>query len=201
MQKAVYSPEPEGHYALASKCYCHFTSPIRRYPDLAVHRLLEDILDGKTPKPELRELVLLGEHCSDREQRAEEAERELKKLKLIDYMSKHIGERIEAIVTTVEQFGVFVMGLKIPAEGLIRIEALNDDFYRFERNAKVLIGQRNDSTLRIGDKLLVEIVRADPDARQIDFRMVKRLKMDKPTAKLKKTPVRREKAKPTKKKK
>ncbi|GHT17927.1 ribonuclease R [Planctomycetales bacterium] len=201
MQKAVYSPEPEGHYALASKCYCHFTSPIRRYPDLAVHRLLEDILDGKTPKPELRELVLLGEHCSDREQRAEEAERELKKLKLIDYMSKHIGERIEAVVTTVEQFGVFVMGLEIPAEGLIRIEALNDDFYRFERNAKVLIGQRNDNTLRIGDKLLVEIVRADPDARQIDFRMVKRLKMDKPTAKLKKSPVRRVKAKPAKKKK
>jgi ribonuclease R len=187
MQKAVYSPEPEGHYALASKCYCHFTSPIRRYPDLAVHRLLEEILDGKSPKPELRELVLLGEHCSDREQRAEQAERELVKLKLIDYMSKHIGERIEAVVTTVEMFGVFVMGLEIPAEGLIRIEALNDDIYRFERNAKILIGQRNDNTLRIGDRLLVEIVRADPDARQIDFRMVKRLKSDKPTAKLKKS--------------
>jgi ribonuclease R len=195
MQKAVYSPEPEGHYALASPCYCHFTSPIRRYPDLAVHRLLDEILNEKSPKPELRELVLLGEHCSDREQRAERAERELVKLKLIDYMSKHIGERIEAVVTTVESFGVFVMGLDIPAEGLIRIEALNDDFYRFERNAKILIGQRNDSTLRIGDRLLVEIVRADPDARQIDFRMVKRLKSDKLTAKLKKSPVRRVKEK------
>ncbi|MDR0610820.1 MAG: ribonuclease R [Planctomycetaceae bacterium] len=195
MQKAVYSPEPEGHYALASQCYCHFTSPIRRYPDLAVHRLLDDILDGKSPKPELRELVLLGEHCSDREQRAEEAERELVKLKLIDYVSKHIGERIEAVITTVEMYGVFVMGLEIPAEGLIRIEALNDDFYRFERNAKILIGQRNGNTLRIGDRLLVEIVRADPDTRQIDFRMVKRLKTDKPTAKLKNLPVRREKQK------
>ncbi|MDR0704486.1 MAG: ribonuclease R [Planctomycetaceae bacterium] len=195
MQKAVYSPEPEGHYALASKCYCHFTSPIRRYPDLAVHRLLEEIMDGKSPKPELRELVLLGEHCSDREQRAEEAERDLVKLKLIDYMSKHLGERIEAVITTVEMFGVFVMGLEIPAEGLIRIEALNDDFYRFERNAKTLIGQRNGNTLHIGDRLLVEIVRADPDARQIDFRMVKRLKTDKPTAKLKHSPIRREKQK------
>jgi ribonuclease R len=163
---------------------------------LAVHRLLEEILDGKSPKPELRELVLLGEHCSDREQRAEEAERELVKLKLIDYMSKHIGERIEAVIITVEMFGVFVKGLEIPAEGLIRIEALNDDFYRFERNAKILIGQRNGNTLRIGDRLLVEIVRADPDARQIDFRMVKRLKTDKPTAKLKNSPVRREKQKP-----
>ncbi|MDR1269785.1 MAG: ribonuclease R [Planctomycetaceae bacterium] len=195
MQKAVYSPESEGHYALASKCYCHFTSPIRRYPDLAVHRLLEEILDGKSPKPELRELVLLGEHCSDREQRAEEAERELIKLKLIDYMSKHLGERIEAVITAVEMFGVFVMGLEIPAEGLIRIEAINNDVYRFEQNAKILIGQCYGNTLRIGDRLLVEIVRADPDARQIDFRMVKRLKTDKQIAKLKKTPVRRETSK------
>jgi ribonuclease R len=195
MKKAVYSPEQEGHYALASKCYCHFTSPIRRYPDLAVHRLLDEILDGKSPKPELRELVLLGEHCSDREQRAEEAERELIKLKLIDYMSKHLGEQIEAVITTVEMFGVFVMGLEIPAEGLIRIEAMNDDVYRFEHHAKILIGQCYGNTLRIGDRLLVEIVRADPDARQIDFRMVKRLKTDKQTAKLKKSPMRREKPK------
>ncbi|MDR2754584.1 MAG: ribonuclease R [Planctomycetaceae bacterium] len=195
MQKAVYSPEPEGHYALASACYCHFTSPIRRYPDLAVHRLLEEILEGKSSKPELRELVLLGEHCSDREQRAEKAERELVKLKLIDYMSKHIGEQIETVITTVEIFGVFVIGLDIPAEGLIRIEALNDDFYRFERNSKILIGQRNNNTLRIGDRLLAEIVRADPDARQIDFRMVKRLKTDRIPAKLKNSPAHSEKQK------
>ncbi|MDR2439833.1 MAG: ribonuclease R [Planctomycetaceae bacterium] len=200
MQKAVYSPEPEGHYALASGCYCHFTSPIRRYPDLAVHRLLEEILDGKSLKPELRELVLLGEHCSDREQRAEQAERELVKLKLIDYMNKHIGEQIETVITTVELFGVFVIGLDIPAEGLIRIEALNDDCYRFERNAKILIGQRNGNTLRIGDRLLVEIIRADPDARQIDFRMVKRLKTDKPAKKLKNSPIRRKKQKISKQK-
>ena len=195
MQKAIYSPETEGHYALASSCYCHFTSPIRRYPDLTVHRLLDEILSGATPQPDLRELMLLGEHCSDREQRAESAERELIKLKLIDYMSRHLGDRIEAVVTSVEQFGVFVMGLEIPAEGLIRIEGLNDDFYRFERSAKILIGQRAGNTFRVGDRVLVEVVRADADARQIDFRLVKRLKTDKPTAKLKKTPVRRVKEK------
>ena len=195
MQKAVYSPDTLGHYALASTCYCHFTSPIRRYPDLTVHRLLDEILLGKEPQPDLRELVLLGEHCSDREQRAEQAERELKKLKMIDYMSRHIGEKIEAVVTSVEQFGVFVMGLKIPAEGLIRIEGLSNDFYRFERQAKILIGQREGNTFRVGDRLMVEIVRADADARQIDFRMVRRLKTDKPTAKLKTTPVRRVKEK------
>jgi len=200
MQKAIYSPDTEGHYALASTCYCHFTSPIRRYPDLTVHRLLDEILLGTTPQPDLRELVLLGEHCSDREQRAENAERELKKLKLIDYMSRHLGEKMGAVVTSVEQFGVFVMGLEIPAEGLIRIEGLNDDFYRFERNAKILIGQRTGNTFRIGDRVLVEVVRADADTRQIDFRLVKRLRTDKPTAKLKKTPVRRVKEKATKKK-
>jgi ribonuclease R len=203
MQKAIYSPDTQGHYALASTCYCHFTSPIRRYPDLTVHRLLDEILLDKMPQPDQRELVLLGEHCSEREQRAEEAERELKKLKLIDYMSRHLGEQMKAVITKVEQFGVFVLGLEIPAEGLIRIEGLKDDFYRFERNAKILIGQREGNTLQIGDRLIVEVVRADIDARQIDFRLVKRLKTDRPTQKLKKTPVRRvkEKVKPKKKKK
>ena len=199
MQKAIYSPDTEGHYALASTCYCHFTSPIRRYPDLTVHRLLDELLSNTTPQPDMRELVLLGEHCSDREQRAESAERELKKLKLIDYMSRHLGDKMEAVVTSVEQFGVFVMGLEIPAEGLIRIEGLHDDVYRFDRHAKILIGQRAGNTFRIGDRVLVEVVRADADARQIDFRLVKRLKTDKPTAKLKKAPVRRVKEKLTKK--
>ena len=191
MQKAIYSPVTEGHYALASTCYCHFTSPIRRYPDLTVHRLLDEILLGKEPQPDFRELMVVGEHCSDREQRAETAERELVKLKLIDYMSRHIGDRIEVVVTAVEQFGVFVMGLEIPAEGLIRIEGLNDDFYRFERSAKILMGERAGNTFRVGDRLLVEVVRADAEARQIDFRLLKRLKTDKLTAKLKKTPVQR----------
>ncbi|MDR2761724.1 MAG: VacB/RNase II family 3'-5' exoribonuclease [Planctomycetaceae bacterium] len=185
MQKAVYSPESEGHYALASKCYCHFTSPIRRYPDVAIHRLLDEILDGVNVKPDMRELVLLGEHCSDREQRAEEAERELKKLKLIDYMSRRIGEKLEALITNVESYGIFVIGTEIPAEGLVRVEGLTDDIYRFQRDTKTLVGLRQNNVLKIGDKLLVEVIRADFDSRQIDFRMVKRIKSNLSKAKLK----------------
>ncbi len=204
MQKAIYSPDPEGHYALASSCYAHFTSPIRRYPDLTVHRLLDRVLAGETPRPEPRELLLLAEHCSEREQRAEDAERELVKLKLIDYMSKHIGDTMEAVITGVEMFGVFVMGIEIPAEGLIRLEALTDDIYRFDRNLKILTGNRDGNTMKIGDRLVVEVVRADPDSRQIDFRLVKRLKADNKTAALKRSPVKRldpkGKSKPKKKK-
>ncbi|MDR0520850.1 MAG: VacB/RNase II family 3'-5' exoribonuclease [Planctomycetaceae bacterium] len=201
MQKAVYSPDTEGHYALASQCYGHFTSPIRRYPDLTVHRLIAAILDGEGSKSETGEispsletvpaLTLLGEHCSDREQRAEEAERELIKLKLIGYMSRHIGEPMEAVVTSVEHFGVFVRGVQIPAEGLIRIEGLTDDVYRFEQSAKILMGQREGNTLRIGDRLLIETVCADIDSRQIDFRLVKRKKADKPAVKVKKGTVKK----------
>jgi ribonuclease R len=177
MQKAIYSPESQGHYALASQCYCHFTSPIRRYPDITIHRLLDDILlDRAMVHSDGKSLVLLGEHCSEREQRAEDAERELKKLKLIDYMGRHLGERMEAVITSVEQYGVFVLGLAIPAEGLIRIEGLHDDYYRFERRVKILIGQRSGNVFRIGDCLLVEVIRVDVDIRRIDFRLVRRLR-------------------------
>ena len=100
-QRALYSPQEEGHYALASDCYCHFTSPIRRYPDLTIHRLVEAILTKKKPRNDYDELVSLGRHCSDREQRAETAERELTKLKLLTYLSGRIGEEMDAVVTGV----------------------------------------------------------------------------------------------------
>ncbi|MCL2005021.1 MAG: VacB/RNase II family 3'-5' exoribonuclease [Planctomycetaceae bacterium] len=176
MQKAVYSPDLEGHYALASSCYCHFTSPIRRYPDLLVHRLIDEVLFGKTPKPNVKELTALGEHCSEREQRAEGAERELIKLKLIDYMNRNLGKRMEAVITSVESFGIFVMGLEIPAEGLIHVKWLEDDYYRFESLAKILLGLRSGNVFRIGDRLQVQAVRADAETRRIDFRLVKRLR-------------------------
>jgi ribonuclease R len=174
LQRAIYSPAEEGHYALASDCYCHFTSPIRRYPDLTIHRLLEMLLHGKKSPGTMPELIALGEHCSDREQRAEAAERELTKLKLLIYMQNRIGEEMEAVVTGVEEFGLFVEGIRIPAEGLIRVTSLADDRYRFDRTTHTLTGNRAGNSFRLGDRVLVSVARVDVDRRELDFRLVDR---------------------------
>jgi ribonuclease R len=174
LQRAIYSPMQEGHYALASDCYCHFTSPIRRYPDLTVHRLVDAILAAKKPRNDYEELVALGRHCSDREQRAEAAERELTKLKLLAYLSDRIGEEMDAVVTGVESYGIFVQGIKLPAEGLVRVESLSDDYYRFDRAAHTLAGHRAGNSYRLGDQLRVAVARVDLERRELDFRVVGR---------------------------
>jgi len=174
LTRAVYSPRQEGHYALASQCYCHFTSPIRRYPDLTVHRLLDAVLAGKKARNDFNELVAVGEHCSEREQRAEAAERELIKLKLLAYLSQRIGEEMDAVVTGVESFGLFVQGVELPADGLIHLSSLGDDQYRFDRTTHTLAGYREGNTYRLGDLLRVAIFRVDTDRRELDFRLVGR---------------------------
>ena len=176
LQRAVYSPQDEGHYALASECYCHFTSPIRRYPDLTVHRIVEAILRQTKPRTQYDELVVLGRHCSDREQRAEAAERDLTKLKLLAYLSTRIDEEMDAVVTGVESYGIFVQGVKLPAEGLIRTESLRDDFYRFDRATHTLAGHREGNRYRLGDLLRVAVARVDLERRELDFRLVERKK-------------------------
>jgi ribonuclease R len=181
MQRAVYSPEPEGHYALASTHYCHFTSPIRRYPDLTVHRLLDDLLADRKPVDDSDRLAILGEHCSDREQRAELAERELVKLKLLGYLSQRIGEEMEAVVTGVQTFGLFVQGLELPAEGLIHIDSLTDDYYHYDRDTHLLAGYRSGNLFRLGDMLRVAVARVDLERRELDFRLVEH-KRGKPTS-------------------
>ena len=176
LQRAIYSPMDEGHYALASDCYCHFTSPIRRYPDLTVHRLVEAILTRTKPRNDYEEMVVLGRHCSDREQRAEAAERNLSKLKLLAYLSDRIGEEMEAVVTGVESYGIFVQGIKLPAEGLVRVETLRDDTYRFDRASHTLSGHREGNSYRLGDLLRVAVARVDLERRELDFRVVEREK-------------------------
>jgi ribonuclease R len=176
LQRAVYSPAEEGHYALASKFYCHFTSPIRRYPDLTIHRLLESLLAGRKPRNDFGELAMLGEHCSDRERRAEAAERELTKVKLLTYLSTRIGEEMDAVVTGVEEFGLFAQGIELPAEGLIHVSSLQDDYYRYEKASHSLTGHRAGNRFRLGDPVRVSVARVDTDRRELDFRLVARHK-------------------------
>jgi ribonuclease R len=176
MQRAIYSPQDEGHFALASDCYCHFTSPIRRYPDLTVHRLVDAMLTRRKPRNDFDELIALGRHCSDREQRAESAERDLTKLKLLTYLSTRIGEEMEAIVTGVESFGLFVQGVRLPAEGLVRADTLTDDYYRLDRASHTLSGYRSGNAFRLGDVLRVAVARVDLERRELDFRLVTRKK-------------------------
>lgn len=171
MQKAIYSPRDVGHFALASKAYCHFTSPIRRYPDLIVHRMVADLISGKRPADDFGHLVRQCQHCSDLEQRAEAAERELIKLKLLNYMADKIGETMEAIVTGVESYGLFAQGLKIPAEGLVSLNHLPPDRYVFDKASRTLSGMRGNQ-YRLGDRVIVEIKKVDTDARQLDLAIV-----------------------------
>lgn len=174
LQRAVYSPEEEGHYALASDCYCHFTSPIRRYPDLAIHRLIDALLTGQKPRHDFSELAVLGEHCSEREQRAEEAERELTKIKLLNYLSERVGLELDAIITGVEQYGLFAQGIELPAEGLIHVTSLADDFYQYDRRTHTLAGRREGNQFRLGDRVRVVVAQVDVDRRELDFRLVER---------------------------
>lgn len=172
MQRAIYSPEDQGHYALAADCYCHFTSPIRRYPDLTVHRLLNDLAMGKKPRQELDLYFQWGDHCSEREQRATNAERELIKVKLLTYLSDKIGTEMEGIITGVERFGLFVTGREIPAEGFIHISALADDYYKFDRVSHSITGFQAGNAYRLGDAVRVAVASVDVEARELDFRML-----------------------------
>jgi ribonuclease R len=170
LARAVYGPQPEGHYALASDCYCHFTSPIRRYPDLVVHRALDKLARGRRAPED--GLVDLGLHCSTLERRAEAAERELVKLKLLLFLSSRIGTEMEAVVTGVEPFGLFLQGLELPAEGLLTLADLPADTYRFERASHTLAGRRPGQSWRLGDRVGVAVKKVDLDRRMLEFRFV-----------------------------
>lgn len=171
MQKATYSPEEVGHYALNSNNYCHFTSPIRRYPDLIIHRMVGDLIDGKKPDSNFERLAMLGKHCSDQEKRAADAERELIKLKLLNFMADKIGHQMTAVITGVESYGVFAQGIEIPAEGLIPLDHLPPDTYQYDRGTRSLSGFREGNEFRLGDKIEVQVAAVDPDTRTLEFEM------------------------------
>jgi ribonuclease R len=169
LKQAVYMPEHEGHYALASDDYCHFTSPIRRYPDLQVHRQLTTLLEGKKPRSNADELFVLGEHCTRTERRAEAAERELIRIKLLTHLEARIGETFHAIVVGVEDFGIFCRLVELPVEGLIHVTSLADDYYYLESGTHTLVGRSSGRRHRLGDRTAVRVAHVDLDRRELDL--------------------------------
>ncbi|MAI30548.1 MAG: ribonuclease R [Planctomycetaceae bacterium TMED240] len=174
MNKAIYAPQLEGHYALDMEHYCHFTSPIRRYPDLTVHRLVQKILDQEsTPNDAFASLVKLGHHCSDMERNAAAAERELIQLKLLHFLNKHVGETMEAVISRVFADGIHARCVKLPVDGFIPITTLPNDQYRFERRGQMISGFRQGNRFRLGDLLTVKVSKVDLQDRQLYLDVVK----------------------------
>jgi ribonuclease R len=172
LKQAEYSPAVEAHYALASDNYCHFTSPIRRYPDLTMHRILGRWLRTGRASSDAQELAALGVHCSLMERRAEQAERELIKLKLLAYLSEHVGLELEIIITAVHGFGFFGQAERLPVEGLVHVSSLVDDYYHYDAATHSLTGQRGKKRFRLGDKVHVKVARVDLQRRELDFQVV-----------------------------
>ena len=171
LKQASYSPVQDEHYALASTHYCHFTSPIRRYPDLSVHRQLDRWIRNGNAQADLAELKQLGDHCSKMERRAEQAERELVKLKLLQYLSNRIGEKLDAVITGVADYGFFAQAEKFPAEGLVHVSSLADDHYTYDESSQSLYGGRTKKRYRLGDRVRVAVARIDLPKRMLDFRL------------------------------
>lgn len=174
MAKARYSTQNIGHYGLAFDFYTHFTSPIRRYPDLMVHRLLKQYLKKaeKAPAVDADELEARCRHCSERERAAEEAERDSVRFKQVQYMQQHVGERFRGVVSSVTNFGVFVELEDVLVEGLVHVRDMGDDYYEYDERRYTLRGMYSGKRYRPGDVVEVVVVRADPATRQIDLRFV-----------------------------
>ena len=173
MQKAIYSSDNIGHFGLGSKCYTHFTSPIRRYPDLIVHRLLREFIVNANINNEVIEyweknLPTIAENTSEREQKSVEAEREVDDMKKAEYMENHIGEVHEGIISGVTSFGFFVE-LDNTVEGLVHVNSLTDDFYNYVPELMSLFGRGNKKRYRLGDKITIKLVAASKAQRMIDF--------------------------------
>lgn len=176
MKKAKYQRENIGHFGLASECYTHFTSPIRRYPDLLVHRLLRKYLFNHEIDNNIDDLKpmidSIAELASDRELKAVEAEREVDDMKMAEYMEGHIGEEFDGKISGLTNFGMFIE-LDNMIEGLIHISSIGNDFYTFNSDIMAIVGEKTKELYRLGDKVRVKVVKASKEERQIDFELVR----------------------------
>lgn len=175
MKQAVYTTAEEGHYALGFENYCHFTSPIRRYPDLLLHRQIDDFLrKGKwTQRQSGSDLETLCKNCSDTERRAEKAERTLVKLKLLQFVSENVGMEFDALITGVQPFGVFCQGREIPVEGLLPLEKLAEhELFDYDDATRTLTGRRRGDVFRLGDSVRVKVEKVDLERRELELELL-----------------------------
>ena len=177
MQKAVYKDVNLGHYALGSQCYTHFTSPIRRYPDTTVHRLLhtylfDNKLDNSTVNKWEGKLPFIAEHTSERERAADDLERDVDDMKMAEYMEDHIGEEFDGIISSMTNFGMFIE-LDNLIEGLVAYKNMND-YFQFDEEKMIVTGEKSHIKYRIGEKVRVKVTRASKEDRQIDFEIIRK---------------------------
>jgi ribonuclease R len=176
MQKARYAPENLGHFGLAAASYTHFTSPIRRYPDLVVHRALRAVRRGlltEESREEMNEeMPEIARHTSEMERRADDAERELVQWKKVKFMADKVGDEFEGYVTGVAAFGLFIELIEHFVEGLVHISTMADDYYRFVESAHLLRGENTQKVYRLGDKVRVQVIRVNMEIRQVDLGLV-----------------------------
>ena len=171
MAKAIYTEENIGHYGLGFADYTHFTSPIRRYPDVMVHRILEDILKGELPIDKKMEQKC--RHCSERERAAMDAERAANKYKQVEFMQDKLGEEFDGVISGVSSFGFWVETVEHKCEGLVSINGLFDfDDFRYVESDYCLVGRRSGRVFRMGDKVRIRLVSANIAKRQLDYEWI-----------------------------
>jgi ribonuclease R len=174
LKQAVYTPDNVGHFGLSLEAYAHFTSPIRRYPDLQVHRAIRHIISGKkkaTWPATHDEMVKLGEHCSMASRRADEATRDVSDWLKCEFMQERVGEVHEGVISGVTAFGLFVELSDMYIEGLVHVTSLKNDYYQFDAAGHRLMGERTRKVYRLGDKVEVKVMRVDLDEKKIDLEL------------------------------
>ncbi len=171
LAQAVYSPDNIGHFALGYPHYTHFTSPIRRYPDLVVHRAIKSLLAGEKPPLAHEAVERIGAHCSMTERRADEATREAVRFLKAQYMMEHVGAEFDGIISAVTSFGLFVELSEVYVEGLVHITSLGNDYFHYDPVHHRLVGERTRAVFRLGDRLRVRVVRVDLDEAKLDFEL------------------------------